>query len=81
MAVDTSSAAGASRLAVGPAAAACAALIAEPIPSTSEATAATICGSVITYVMGSSFPAMVLISVEGSREPVGHFRISCVRTV
>jgi hypothetical protein len=71
MAVDTSSAAGANRRDVGPAAAAWAALISEPIPSTSAATAAIICGSAIRYVIGPSFPTMVFASVERSHQAAG----------
>ena len=57
-----------------PAAAALAALIAEPIPSTSVATAETICGSVITYdVIRSYLPRDGVVSVERFHGPVGLF--------
>src|ERR1700731_3817184 len=77
MATDTSSPAAAARPEVGAAAAALAALNAEPIPSISAATDASICGSAMTYDIGPTLSRLKdvdPVSVRGSRNPVRRLR-------
>jgi hypothetical protein len=66
MAVDTSSSAAASRLVVGPAAAALAPSIVEPIPAKSAAAAVTNSGIAVTYDMRG--PANLLSHNQPSRD-------------
>ena len=66
---DTSSSAAATRLVVGPAAAAWASLIAEPIAEASAAAVAMIWGCVIKLVIGSSLPNMGALALIPTTSP------------